>query len=298
MVTRIFAPAKINLFLHVTDKRPDGYHVLDSLVAFADIGDDILLEPADVFSFHVQGAMVPESDNLVVRAARALEIWSGAHIRAKITLIKNLPVAAGLGGGSADAAATLRGLCSMFSLTVPPEDLQRIALGLGADVPACLQSQPQRMRGIGDWLEPVEHFARIPLVLLHPSVACPTGPVFSALGPDRRPDLPVAAWPRQDDLKSWLEFLIQQENMLTSAAVSLVPEIAQSLAILEQQAGCALTRMSGSGASVFGLFYSDEAAQQAAHSIARAYPRFWVRTAALQASAVSAATPYARAGSC
>lgn len=155
--TRGFAPAKLNLYLHVTGRRPDGYHVLDSLVAFADCGDVLHAAPAAELSLSIDGpfaaGLAGEADNLVLRAARALAAAAGVPAHASLTLEKHLPVASGIGGGSSDAAATLRLLCRLWRITPDPAVLNRIALGLGADVPVCLGSRPARMGGVGDLLE-------------------------------------------------------------------------------------------------------------------------------------------------
>lgn len=275
---RVFAPAKINLFLHVTGRRSDGHHLLDSLVAFADIGDDIIFAPAQKFSFRVHGAaMTTAEDNLVVRAARALESFCAHPMNVDITLIKNLPVASGLGGGSADAAATLRGLRAFFSLPVLEDDLLRIAGDLGADVPACLQGQVARMRGVGEILDPVAAFPAMPLVLMNPGVACSTQAVFKKFSALYGREIPAREWPGEAEPAAWIDFLARQDNVLTSAACALVPVIAETLLLMQAQEGCRLARMSGSGASVFGLFANEIAAQNAARRLQETHPAFWVR---------------------
>jgi 4-diphosphocytidyl-2-C-methyl-D-erythritol kinase len=264
-----FAPAKINLTLHVTGQRDDGYHLLDSLVVFADVGDRLRMTAADDLTLTVTGPRVGElpdsDDNLVLRAARIM----GARGGAAITLEKRLPVASGIGGGSSDAAAALRGLSQLWGLGLPG-DLS----ALGADVTVCLHGRPCRMTGIGDRLTDV---ALPPLwaVLVNPGVALSTPAVFAAL--DRRdnpgmPD-PLPEWPDAAALTGWLA---EQRNDLEAPACALAPEIRAVLAALSATDGCALARMSGSGATCFGLYPAQQVAIVAGRAIARANPGYWV----------------------
>ncbi len=269
-----FAPAKINLWLHVTGRRTDGYHELDSLVAFADIGDRLTGAPAEALSLTVSGpfagALETGGGNLVLRAARALAVRCGVPAGAALHLEKNLPVAAGIGGGSADAAAALRLCARLWRAETGGEDLARLALDLGADIPVCLAGRTARMTGIGETLTPLAPLPPpAPAVLVNPGAAVPTGAVFGALaGPFSPPaglrdgDLAARAGPNRNDLET--------------PAIALVPEIADVLAALRATPGLRLARMSGSGATCFGLFGSEGEAVAAARAIAAAQPAWWV----------------------
>lgn len=283
----VFAPAKINLYLHVTGRQDDGYHLLDSLAVFADIGDKISIEPADDFSFHITGPYAsaftardrddsPMSTNLAMRAAWMLSDQIEQDLSFRITLHKNLPLAAGIGGGSSDAAAVLWGLMTMWNVSMTDSTwLPALMRNIGADVPACLRCLPVRMSGVGDILDPVEGLPEIPVVLVNPGKHCPTPEVFRRfIGPMRM------AAPLPADLtspQSLIDFLQDQENDLTHAACEIVPEIAGAVNTLSAQKGCALSRMSGSGATVFGLFETMDQAENAVAAIANTQPKWWVR---------------------
>ncbi|WP_028093297.1 4-(cytidine 5'-diphospho)-2-C-methyl-D-erythritol kinase [Pseudodonghicola xiamenensis] len=263
MAIELAAPVKINLTLHVTGRRPDGYHLLDSLVVFASLGDRLWVEPAEEMALQLSGPFsrgVPaDGRNLVWRAAEL----AGQVLR--IRLEKNLPHGAGIGGGSADAAAILRAF-----------DAPQRAIELGADVPVCLSSRPQRMQGIGDRLSRAETVPALPLVLANPGVSLPTPAVFKALSEPENNDMgELPAWPDRDGFLDWLG---AQRNDLERPARGLAPVIGDVLAALSG-AGAGLARMSGSGASCFGLFPSEAAAEAAADRISRAHPGWWVRSA-------------------
>jgi len=261
-----FAPAKVNLFLHVTGRRADGYHLLDSLVIFAGAGDVVAVQDADALTLTLDGpgagALEGEADNLVLRAARALAAEAGVAARARIRLTKTLPVAAGLGGGSADAAAALRALVRLWDLRIEAAALARIAAGLGADVPACLASRPCRMGGIGEVLEAAPALPRYGLVLTNPRVALPTPSVFRARSGafSARATLPES-WP---DAATMARDLAALTNDLQDAAESLCPPVTDTLAALRALPGCLLARMSGSGATCFAILASPDAAAEAA----------------------------------
>jgi 4-diphosphocytidyl-2-C-methyl-D-erythritol kinase len=261
------ASAKINLFLHVTGRRDDGYHLLDSLVVFAGIGDRVWAEPAPVLSLRVTGPFAAgldaESDNLVLRAARALAAASGIQPKASLILEKNLPVASGIGGGSADAAAALRLLNRFWGINLEPAALHRIAATIGADVPVCLRGQPTRMRGVGDRLDPPPLLPSAGLLLVNPGVALSTADVFRARTGDFSPEAALpAAWP---DAAAMAQDLRDLTNDLQPPAIALQPVIQDVIAAIAARPGCLLARMSGSGATCFGLFSSGpEAAEQAA----------------------------------
>lgn len=281
------APAKVNLTLSVLGRRGDGYHLLESLVAFAGIGDRLTLKPGATLSLKVRGegaaAAGPDADNLVFKAAQTLKAELPNLKVGRFTLDKRLPVAAGLGGGSADAAAALRLLARLNRLDAADPRLLKVARRLGADVPVCIDPRPRRMRGIGEVLSAPLSMPKLPAVLVNPGVALPTKDVFAMLGlrpggprkrPMRAPSLPAG----RDDL---VGFLAGQRNDLEAPAIKLVPAVAQVLKALRTEAGCGLARMSGSGATCFGLFNSARAAAVAAHNLSVAHPRWWVKATAI-----------------
>jgi len=279
---RAFAPAKLNLFLHVTGRRPDGYHLLDSLVAFADCGDVLRARDAADLSLTIGGpfaaGLAADSDNLVLRAANALATQAGVPAHARLELEKHLPVAAGIGGGSADAAATLRLLIRLWRIAPDPTALEQLALRLGADVPACLASRPVRMAGVGEHLAPAPALPECFVLLVNPGVPVATKAVFQArTGPFSPPAHLPEGWPDAATMAAGLATLT---NDLESPARSLCPVVGDVLASIAAQPGCLLARMSGSGATCFGLFASLEAARQAAGATNR--PGWWVWAGALR----------------
>ena len=270
------APAKVNLDLLITGRRADGYHELDSLVVFASPGDRLLLQPAAELSLAVRGpfaAALAGADNLVLRAAQALAAHAGRAPAARIVLEKNLPVAAGLGGGSADAAAALRGLARLWRLG-PAAALAPLAARLGADVPVCLASRPARMRGIGERLEPARGLPELALLLINPNRPLATAAVFAALGPP--PAAPPARGPPPVDWAGLVDWLRTRPNHLEAPARRLLPAIDEVLQALARQPGCALARMSGSGATCFGLFAERAALERAAATLRPARPDWWI----------------------
>lgn len=240
------ARAKLNLTLHVTGQRHDGYHLLDSLVAFAEYGDQVTLTPGPL-SLSVTGPFADglhaDDDNLCLRAARLI----GGQ--AAVALVKRLPVASGIGGGSADAAAVLRGFARQ-GLPLPAATHR-----LGADVPVCVTSAPTRMRGIGERLAPLPPLPALPVLLVNPGIALSTPQVFAALERRDNPPMPDPQWHNANTL---IAFLSRCRNDMQAAAVSIAPVIADVLTALDHH-GARLARMSGSGATCFGLF--DRAAQ-------------------------------------
>jgi len=273
MATDDAAPAKINLALHVTGRRADGYHLLDSLVVFTALGDRVSATPAAQLSLAVTGPMaagVPTGpENLVLKAAGLFEAASGARIR----LEKHLPAAAGIGGGSSDAAAALRVLARLWGRPLPDA---AAVLALGADVPVCLEGRPARMRGIGERLDPLPDLPPAWLVLVNPGVAVPTGTVFAGLA--RRDNAPMPPPPAGfADAAALAAWLASQRNDLEAPAISAVPAIGEVLEALAAAPDVLLARMSGSGATCFGLFGTARAAEAAAGRIAAARPEWWVR---------------------
>jgi 4-diphosphocytidyl-2-C-methyl-D-erythritol kinase len=284
---RVFAPAKINLYLHVLGRRADGYHLLDSLVAFADIGDWVSAAPADTLSLTVSG---PEGgalaglggDNLVLKAARAFAAHHGAAAEAALHLDKQLPAASGIGGGSSDAAATLRALAALWARPID-EAAMRIAASLGADVPACLEGRPVWVGGIGERLDPLPGLPPVGVVLANPRRELPTAAVFRAREGDFTTDQFVRTTPRH--AVGLFGLLRQCRNDLTDAARGLMPEITTVLERLAALPGAYLSRMSGSGATCFALFADGGAAERAAALLAAAEPGWWVRAGALLSAA-------------
>ncbi len=262
-----FAPAKINLFLHVGERRADGFHDLESLVVFAGVGDGLAFEPADQLSLEIDGPfgvdLDLDPDNLVVHAARALAAHAGREPDAAIVLTKNLPVASGIGGGSADAAAALRGLVRLWNLSVPDAALAGIAAGLGSDVPVCLAGKASWMEGRGEQVTAAQDVPSVAAVLVNPRVAVPTGPVFKALK-TRRGVGAVSHEVRARDVTGLATYLKLTSNDLQAPAIGIAPVIGEVLSELSRMPGCLLWRMSGSGATCFGLFEDDDTAAMAA----------------------------------
>jgi len=271
-----FAPAKINLCLHVTGQRGDGYHLLDSLVVFADVGDRVTVAAADDLSLTItgpRGAGLSGADNLVLRAARVMGSRGAA-----ITLDKQLPVASGIGGGSADAAATLRALSALWGVGLPSGPA---VLALGADVPVCLAGVPARMEGVGEVVRPLEHpLPEAWLVLANPGVAVATPDVFRAL--TRRDNAPLPRdLPRLRGVAELAAFLQMQRNDLEPAATAVAPVVGRVKAALGAQPGCLMARMSGSGATCFGLFADPLGAAAAAAALRAAEPGWWIQSGAM-----------------
>ncbi|SFS22138.1 4-(cytidine 5'-diphospho)-2-C-methyl-D-erythritol kinase [Yoonia litorea] len=278
---RIAAPAKVNLTLHVTGQRADGYHLLDSLVVFADVGDVITVEAADDLTLTVDGpfgAGVPtDQSNLILRAAQVLAEARGVSQGARLHLEKNLPHAAGIGSGSSDAAATLSLLADLWQVDPLKADDPRV-LELGADVPVCAAGpKPQRMRGIGEVLSSVPPLPEVALVLVRPPVAVPTGPVFQGLA--TKTGEPMTGVPEALDFPKFVNWLSRQRNDLQTPAIGIAPVIGQVIDVLQMQDGAALAAMSGSGATCFGAFATLSQAQDAASQIRSAHPDWWVEAA-------------------
>lgn len=270
--SRAIARAKLNLYLHVVGRRDDGYHRLDSLVAFAAIGDVVAVEPAPAFELAIDGPFAADltGENLIARAARALDARAPARVR----LTKMLPVASGVGGGSSDAATTLILLDRLWGLGHEAARLARIGLTLGADVPVCLHGRPAFMGGIGDEIAPAPPLPAAGLVLVNPRIPCPTPAVF------RRRQGPFGAAARfteaPRDAAGLARLLAARGNDLTLAAIAEVPAIAEILAAIEASPGCLLARLSGSGATCFGLYADESRAAEAAAWITDRGPAWWV----------------------
>ncbi|CAO4151769.1 4-(cytidine 5'-diphospho)-2-C-methyl-D-erythritol kinase [Methylorubrum aminovorans] len=278
------APAKINLTLHVLGRRPeDGYHALESLVAFAEVADTLELAPGPDLSLDVSGPTAgpagPLDDNLVLRAARHLAAGVDGLRFGAFRLNKQLPVAAGIGGGSSDAAAALRLLAELNELPIDHPAVVAAARATGADVPVCLNPRARMMRGAGEEIGPVLGLPALPTVLVNPGVPVATAPVFKALGLAVGQVLDGAAHPAVAsglDADAVLGAIAPARNDLEAPALTVAPVIGEALALLRAQGGCRLARMSGSGATVFAIFSDDGAAQTAAGAIRAAQPGWWV----------------------
>ncbi len=283
-MTSRLAPAKINLFLHVGDKRADGYHNLLSLVVFAEVGDRLSLAPADRLSLKVTGKFPntgPADDNLVMKAARALQSWADKNGHktkpVELTLEKNLPIASGIGGGSSDAAATLLMLAAHWGLPMAVDDLEALGLQLGADVPVCLRAAPTLVSGVGEVLTPMDGLPQFALMLANPRIEVPTAQVFKALAVRSGAHAPPL--PRLADARELAMYLDRTMNDLAAPAKALAPIIMQVENAIGATDGCLTARMSGSGATCFGLYESLPTAEAAARAIASAHPDWWVKAA-------------------
>jgi 4-diphosphocytidyl-2-C-methyl-D-erythritol kinase len=281
------APAKVNLTLRVLGRRADGYHEIESLVAFAGVGDRLSFAPGGAFALSVRGPSAvqagPSADNLVLKAARALADRLPTVGAGTFDLEKRLPVAAGLGGGSADAAAALRLLARTNNLAADDPLLYAAARATGADVPVCLDPRTRLMRGIGEILSSPFKLPPLQGVLVNPGVALATKAVFDRWKAPAAPPVPadltvLTAMSKRDQL---VRFLLSQANDLESAAIALAPVVADVLLALSSQPRCELARMSGSGATCFAVFASAVDAIKAAEAIHAEYPNWWVRATAL-----------------
>ena len=284
------APAKINLTLRIGRKRPDGYHDLESLVVFARTGDALRLTPGPTLGLAVEGPTALQAgqtaDNLVLKATQALRTQIADLRAGQFHLTKSIPVAAGLGGGSSDAAAALRMLARLNDLSVQDDRLMTAARASGADVPVCLDPRPRIMRGIGDVLSGPIQLPALHAIMVNPGVPVPTGTVFAALARSRSDQPPPSI---RDDPASrcvetggepsfagLMDALASSANDLEAPALALFPAVAETLGALRNIASCRLARMSGSGGTCFGLFVSAEAAADAAAALEHAHPAWWV----------------------
>ncbi|MCP4395167.1 MAG: 4-(cytidine 5'-diphospho)-2-C-methyl-D-erythritol kinase [Alphaproteobacteria bacterium] len=302
---KVKAPAKVNLYLHVTGRRSDGYHLLDSLFAFAGVYDDIEISKSDdeTLSLEVNGEFadvlakqeekshlpnVEADDNIVLKATKLLASELGENPFVHIKLTKNLPVAAGIGGGSADAAATMKGLLKLWGKEskISNEKLESIALQLGADVPPCLYSSPIHVSGVGEVIEKTPTIPEMWFVLVNPRIALPTPKVFQALRRINNASCPnlSSSYPMENPAKDVFEFaekMKKRDNDLFVPAAKEVPEIRNVIEALSNTHGCLLSRMSGSGATCFGLYQSEVTAFKAAREIQEAMSEWWVASAPL-----------------
>ncbi len=273
------APAKVNLSLHVTGRREDGYHLINSIAVFADIGDRVEITPAATLKLSVHGPFAShapaDASDLAFRAATALFERAGRPPAASIRVEKNIPAGAGLGGGSADAAAVLLGLNRHCDAGLSDDALRAIGLPLGADVPMCLTGRALRARGIGEVIDPVEGWPALPLVLAWPGARVSTAEVFKSLS--RRDNPPLANPPAARTVREVAAWLLGCRNDLEPPAVRLCPEIGAVLEALRGSEGCLLARMSGSGSACFGLYAEIAEARAAEAAITAAQPEWWAR---------------------
>lgn len=273
------APAKINLYLHVTGKRDDGYHLLDSMVVFApDIADIVTVEPSDAFSFSMAGLFADgigeDHNNLALRAARLYCDVTGAPSSFSLHLEKNIPSGAGLGGGSADAAATIKALEEFYGIPLPDRD--KHLLSLGADVPVCYRARACRFKGIGEVITDIPAPPELHMLLVCPNKHTSTRDVFAARTAAYTD--PATIPPSYGTIQQFLFFLRSTNNDLSAPAKTLSPEIAEAEQLLGEQAGCLFTRMSGSGSAVFGLFDNAKNCATAREHILTTQPAWWAQS--------------------
>jgi 4-diphosphocytidyl-2-C-methyl-D-erythritol kinase len=286
-VAREKARAKVNLTLHVLGKRADGYHELESLVAFAGLCDELSFTPAPSDSLTLDGPFeqAVDGENLVLKAKRAAAGWLGKEISGHFRLTKNIPVAAGLGGGSSDAAAAIRLLFNLYGGEAEVVSFSGRAAAVGADVPVCLHHRAAWMCGLGERVTPAPFVRALPAVLVNPRLKLSTADVFRRLGaPPYRPGSSSHAALTGDEFSSpeaaaaWLE---KGRNDLEAPAIALEPAVRTVLDTLRNENGCLLARLSGSGPTCFGLFSSADAAANAAASLEKAHPSWWVAATVL-----------------
>jgi len=278
------APAKINLYLHVTGRLGGGYHALDSLVVFAGVHDWLSAAPADTLSLAIDGPFADDlsagDDNLVLKAARLLAARGGIDAGARLSLTKRLPVASGIGGGSADAAAALHVLSRLWATGLGVDAMAALALSLGADVPVCLAGRAAFIGGVGEALAPAPALPACSLLLVNPGRTLSTPDVFAAReGPFSQP---ARFTHGAADAAELAAILKARGNDLEAPAIRLVPEIAEVLAAIGDSEGTLLARMSGSGATCFGLYADAGEAAKAALAIGTARPEWWVKAGSLE----------------
>lgn len=282
---KFIAPAKVNLYLHITGRRDDGYHQLDSLFVFTTFGDVITLTPAETISLTIDGpfaqllAREAPHKNLIYRAAILLQkkfsISSGAHIQ----LTKNIPIGAGLGGGSSDAAAVLNGLRRFWNLPIDDDALSTLGFSLGADIPACLLQQSALISDAGEKVQPITLPCALSVLLVNTQQPLSTAAVFQQYQRENHPFSTNKNNLLLTDKKNFLATLLKNKNDLESAAIALQPDIQTLLYFLQEKTPCLFARMSGSGATCFALFDDHAAAQHAATLTQLNFPTYWVQCA-------------------
>jgi 4-diphosphocytidyl-2-C-methyl-D-erythritol kinase len=281
------APAKVNLTLRILGRRADGYHELESLVVFAGCGDHLAFDVGPSLDLTVGAPTAGQSgavaDNLVLRATKGLADKVPGLTVGSFALTKELPAGAGLGGGSADAAAALRLLADANGLSLDDPRVIAVARATGADVPVCLDPRPRVMRGIGDVLAAPLALPKLGIIIVHPGIAMPTPPVFKALGltPGERWAAGAAAGPVPDEREALLAWLAGERNDLEPPAIGIAPAIADVIRAIAALPECRLARMSGSGSACFGLFDTEAAAAGAVRDLAAAHPGWWARASSI-----------------
>ena len=278
-VLKVSVPAKINLFLHVLGNRPNGYHELESLVAFTQVGDNLSIEPADELTFALKGPFAEKlllnESNLVAQAARLMGKGLKKMPGARITLEKNLPVASGIGGGSADAGATLSALNIFWRVGRTRKELLELGLFLGADVPACIYGKTAFLAGIGELIKPAPKFPSMGVLLVNPGLSLSTAKVFSSFDSAfSKANNEIESWL---NLQTFIAYLQKKTNDLEVPAKRLAPVINEVLDVLENEPNCLLARLSGSGATCFGLFPSSEYAKKSKQNISNKHQEWWVK---------------------
>lgn len=268
------ASAKINLALHIIDKRQDGYHQLETIVTFASFGDGLEFKNGEGISLKVKGEYgnrLEDEYNIVRKTA---EMINGGNMGAEITLYKNVPVAAGMGGGSSNAAATLKGLSELWGIYIEEEKMMKIAKELGADVPMCLVGKPLVAKGIGEEITRVENMPSFDIVAVNPNVELESKKVFDELEKTDNEALPEL--PKTEDKNEWVQYLKKCRNDMQRCATNIVPEINECVKILEQT-NAEIIRMTGAGATVFALYSSAQEAQNAQTMIQQQKPKYWAK---------------------
>ena len=280
------ARAKVNLTLHIRGKRPDGYHELESLVVFADVHDELTFDPGAEDGLELEGpfAGLVDGENLVLKAKRTVSSWLGMPISGAFRLRKTIPVAAGLGGGSSDAAAAIRALLRAYGGTRDASPFVARSAAIGADVPVCVHNGAAWMCGLGERIAPVSRMPRLPAILVNPRIKLSTADVFKTL---KAPPLPAGApeappvLPPLNDVEAAAAYASEGRNDLEAPAIALEPAVDAVLGSIRRLDGCLLARLSGSGPTCFGLFPSQEAAARAATEIGDAHPNWWVQATTL-----------------
>lgn len=287
MLYKTLCPAKINLFLHILGKRADGYHILESLVTFADCGDELSFERGDAeLALEIAGEYAGElnefdvADNLIMKASKAFETHFDVRVGGKFTLVKNLPVASGIGGGSSNAAMTMKLLMQAYGKT---DDVDDVLLALGADVPVCFSGKNVIMSGIGEGLDEWPELPRLHAVLVNPNEAVSTAKIFGKL--NAAADITPYEFAGQSAFKfadafELMTFLKTQRNDMQSAAIEICPEIDNVLKALDEGDDVLFTQMSGSGATCFAIFSTAQQSESAAKVLADAHPNWWIKSTA------------------
>lgn len=277
-VISMAAPAKINLYLNIIGKLNETYHELDSLVGFATYGDKVFVRDCEDFRLEISGPfsqmLPPEKNNLVIKAAKELARETNYAGGAYIKLVKNLPISSGIGGGSADAAATLKALNRLWGIKLKKEDLMTVGLKLGSDVPVCVKGKPARIGGRGEKIFSFEGFPKCGILLVNPRVPIPTIDVFKTFQGKYSNYVEI---PKINDIEALIEFLSTQKNDLQETSVKIAPVLQVILNILSDEPNCRLARVSGSGATCFGIFNDEHSAALSARAISSRFKEWWLK---------------------